>query len=103
MNILLIFPGFIIALIIVLYYEYKIRRTEPKNNVRLYVKVLEDNLLRLFIQKKNGNLELFAVTSSFTDFGLNPLDFYNMKAGEIREVFLNMEDQYEKQKSNKSH
>lgn len=92
MNILLIFPGFIIALIIVLYYECKIRQTEPKNNVRFYVKALEDNLPWLFIQKKNGNLELFAVTDSFTDFGLNPHDFYNMKAGEIREVFLNTED-----------
>lgn len=92
MNILLIFPGFIVALIIVLCYEFNIRRTEPKNNVRFYVKALEDNLPWLFIQKKNGNLELFAVTDSFTDFGLNPLDFYNMKAGEIREVFLNTKD-----------
>lgn len=92
MNILLIFPGFIVALIIVLCYEINIRRTEPKNNVRFYVKALEDNLPWLFIQKKNGTLELFAVTDSFTDFGLNPLDFYNMKAGEIREVFLNIKD-----------
>lgn len=92
MNILLIFPGFIVALIIVLCYELNIRRTEPKNNVRFYVKALEDNLPWLFIQKKNGSLELFAVTDSFTDFGLNPLDFYNMKAGEIKEVFLNTKD-----------
>lgn len=92
MNILLIFPGFIVALIIVFCYEINIRRTEPKNNVRFYVKALEDNLPWLFIQKKNGNLELFAVTDSFTDFGLNPLDFYNMKAGEIKEVFLNTKD-----------
>lgn len=92
MNILLIFPGFIVALIIVLCYEFNIRRTEPKNNVRFYVKASEDNLPWLFIQKKNGSLELFAVTDSFTDFGLNPLDFYNMKAGEIKEVFLNTKD-----------
>ena len=92
MNILLIFPDFIVALIIALCYELNIRRIEPKNNVRFYVKALEDNLPWLFIQKKNGNLELFAVTDSFTDFGLNPLDFYNMKAGEIREVFLNTKD-----------
>lgn len=88
MNILLIFPGFIVALIIVLCYELNIRRTEPKNNVRFYVKMVEDGTPWLFIQKRNGSLELFAVTDSFTDFGLNPLDFYNMKAGEIREVFL---------------
>lgn len=92
MNILLIFPGFIVALIIVLCYELNIRRTEPKNNVRFYVKMVEDGTPWLFIQKRNGSLELFAVTDSFTDFGLNPLDFYNMKAGEIKEVFLNTKD-----------
>ena len=37
MNILLIFPGFIVSLIIVLYYECKIRRAEPKNKVHFYV------------------------------------------------------------------
>ena len=31
MNILLVFPGFIVAFIILFYYERKIR--EPKNNV----------------------------------------------------------------------
>ena len=39
MNILLVFPGFIVAFIIVLCYEYKIRNlsAKPKNNVHFYV------------------------------------------------------------------
>ena len=37
MNILLVFPGFIVAFIIVFYYERKIRRTEPRNKVHFYV------------------------------------------------------------------
>lgn len=86
--IILSFIGFISVFLMALYCNLK----EPKNKVRFYVKALEDNLPWLFIQKKNGMLELFAVTDSFTDFGLNPLDFYNMKAGEIREVFLNIKD-----------
>ena len=48
MNILLIFPGFIIAFITVLYYEYKIRRAEPKNKVHFYV-----------VREKNGTLWLY--------------------------------------------
>ena len=35
MNILLIFSSFIIAFVVVLYYERKIR--EPKNNVHFYL------------------------------------------------------------------
>ena len=90
--IILLFTGFISVFLMALYCKIRKYLEEPKNNVRFYVKALEDNLPWLFIQKKNGNLELFAVTDSFTDFGLNPLDFYNMKAGEIKEVFLNTKD-----------
>lgn len=46
----------------------------------------------LFIQKKNGGLDYVARIDNFTDFGLNPLDFYNMKEDEVREVFLNIKD-----------
>ena len=50
MNILLIFPGFIIAFIIVLYYEYKIRqfRAESRNRAHFYV-----------ARDKNGELLLY--------------------------------------------
>ena len=86
--IILSFTGFISVFLMALYCNLK----EPKNKVRFYVKMVEDGMPWLFIQKRNGSLELFAVTDSFTDFGLNPLDFYNMKAGEIKEVFLNTKD-----------
>ena len=46
----------------------------------------------LFIQKRNGDLEFVACDTDFINFVLNPLDFYNMKAGEIKEVFLNTKD-----------
>ena len=62
---------------------------EPRNKVRFYVKAIEDNLPWLFIQKRTGTLQFIAVTDEFADFGLNPLDFYDMKQDEIREVFVN--------------
>ena len=65
---------------------------EPRNKVRFYVKAIEDNLPWLFIQKRTGTLQFIAVTDEFADFGLNPLDFYDMKQDEIREVFINLED-----------
>ena len=90
--IILLFTGFISVFLMGLYCKIRKYLEEPKNKVRFYVKMVEDGTPWLFIQKRNGSLELFAVTDSFTDFGLNPLDFYNMKAGEIKEVFLNTKD-----------
>ena len=51
MNILLIFLGFIIAFIIVLYYELKIRRTESMNKVHFYVARDKDGTLNLWFNK----------------------------------------------------
>ena len=65
---------------------------EPRNKVRFYVKADIDNIPWLYIQKKNGDLELVACDNGFKDFGLNPADFAAMKEGEIREVFINLED-----------
>ena len=65
---------------------------EPRNKVRFYVKADIDNIPWLYIQKKNGDLELVACNNGFKDFGLNPLDFADIKEGEIREVFINLED-----------
>ena len=65
---------------------------EPRNNVRFYVKAKEDNIPWLFLQRKTGTLEFIACTENFADFGLNPLDFLDMKKDMIIEVFLNMED-----------
>lgn len=53
MNILLIFPGFILAFIIVFCYEYKIRNLSAKfkNNVHFYVAKDKDGYLGLYIDE----------------------------------------------------
>ena len=65
---------------------------EPRNKVRFYVKADIDNIPWLYIQKRNGDLELVACDNGFKDFGLNPADFAAMKEGELREVYLDLED-----------
>ena len=64
---------------------------EPRNKVRFYVeRVISDNYV-LYIEGKN---RLYSIASArlFENFGLNPDDFADMKEGEIRYVFLNLED-----------
>ena len=105
MNILLVFPGFIIAFIIVFYYEHKIR--EPRNNVRFYVVCEEGRYHKnlglwlgrpiwdeyhKFWKSNNHTARQLGFEFNFRESGLNQNDFANMKEGEIREVFLNMED-----------
>ena len=68
---------------------YAAKQEEPVNRVRFYVKTIEDNVPWLFIQEKNGKLAAIVIRNGLADFGLNPLDFCNMKQGEIREVFIN--------------
>ena len=65
---------------------------EPRNKVRFFVKAIGYDIHWLYIQKNNGDLELIARDNGFKDFGLNPADFAAMKEGEIREVFINLED-----------
>ena len=105
MNILLIFPGFILAFIIVLYYERKIRNlsVKPKNKVHFYMARDDDGGLYLFMGKPiRGKTAFFSdidigcliLTSySFESFGLNRRDFNNLRwEDEPVEVFLNMEE-----------
>lgn len=49
MNILLIFPGFIVAFIVALYYEHKIKLAKQRNNVHFYVARHKDGSLWLYI------------------------------------------------------
>ena len=65
---------------------------DTRNKVRLFVEAIGYNIHWLYIQKRNGDLELVASNNGFKDFGLNPLDFADIKEGEIREVFINLED-----------
>ena len=63
---------------------------EPRNKVRFYIrKTTKGNILSL--RDKIG-LCIISMDIRFEDFGLNPDDFADMKVGEIREVFLNLED-----------
>ena len=65
---------------------------EPMNKVHFYVIAIENNMPWLYIQRSTGELDLITYTDNFTNYGLNPEDFDNMKEGEIREVFINLED-----------
>lgn len=104
MNILLIFPGFILAFIIVLCYELKIRRTEPKNKVHFYVARDKNGRLFLYIGKPVRSIDIFSLPIYmgytllrghyvFKYFGLNENDYANLTwEDEPVEVFLNLED-----------
>ena len=104
MNILLLFPGFIIAFIIAFYYEYKIRNlpTKPKNNVHFYVARDKNGSLWLYVGKpfrndinfsSHSEMYHFLYNDSFSYFGLNENDYINLKwEDEPVEVFLNLND-----------
>lgn len=104
MDILLIFPGFIIAFIIVFCYEYKIRqfRAESRNRVHFYVARDKSGCLYLHIGKPfrdnfefNNNLGMYYCLygDSFKYVGLNENDYANLTwEDEPVEVFINMED-----------
>ena len=106
MNILLVFPGFIIAFVIVLCYERKIRlfrtafRTASRNTVHFYVARDKDGGLWLYLSKPIRMKEQFVarcygktVGNYFSNYGLNINDYANLKwEDEPIEVFLNLED-----------
>ena len=104
MNILLIFPGFIVAFIIVLCYEYKIKNlsTKPKNNVHFYVARDKSGMLWLYMGKPfrdddmfydNLNKKTFILTQNLSRVDLKYEDYDNLTwKDEPVEVFLNMKD-----------
>ena len=105
MDLLLIFPGFILAFIIVLYYERKIKlfRTASRNRAHFYVARDKDKTLYLYLGKPVRDYDEFHGYSSigsipltyyhFNKFGLNKDDYANLKwEDEPLEVFVNMED-----------
>ena len=92
MNWIMLVIAFIlgaISMFMLVCISYAAKQEEPINRVRFYVKAVEDRGPWLFIQKKNGDFRVIAPQVLFRDYGLNPLDFRNMKKDEIREVFLN--------------
>ena len=102
MEILLIFPGFILAIIIVVMWKIKLKK--PRNNVHFYVaRDKTYNLLWLYLGKpirfkddawlpgKHGTV--IETESSFEILGLNKEDYNSIKwEDEPIEVFLNLED-----------
>lgn len=108
MNILLIFPGFIVAFIIILLYEHKIKlikarlicKEHNKNKVHTYVARDKDGSLWLYFNKPfRGDERFFGVINvpltqhKFNHLGLNKNDYANLKwEDEPLEVFINMED-----------
>ena len=74
---------------------------ESKNKVHFYVTKWENTPVLWFgkpqyngdeFESNNINIKIIAYKSNFTYFGLNFEDFADMKDGEIREVFINLED-----------
>ena len=102
MNIPLLFTGFIIAFVIVFYYERKIRRTEPRNKVHFYVTREKNGTLWLYMGKPIKKEHFYVICNygiiiasvdRFSGYGLDKNDYANLKwEDEPVEVFVNMED-----------
>lgn len=98
MDMLLTLTGFILAFIVALYYEHKIKLAKPRNNVHFYVARHKDGSLWLYIGKpyffKDAKICYATGNSSleFEDFGLNINDYDNLKwEDDPVEVFVNKE------------
>ena len=65
---------------------------EPRNKVHFYVKREYGNRFTLWVGKTISISYFVFADWFFKEFNLNPDDFADMKEGEIREVFLNLED-----------
>ena len=101
MEILLTLPGFILAIIIVVIYEIKLRK--PRNKVHFYVARDKNNMLFLFCNKPIRVIDFWSACERgysicseyyrFENLGLNINDYKDLKwEDEPIEVFLNMED-----------
>ena len=105
---LLLFLVFIVEFVVILSIERKIRSISAmiKNKVHFYVTCEVNShgfmVRTLWIGKphqtkdksffQNNNSRILAINHSMSFYHLNYSDFEDMKNGEIREVFLNMED-----------
>ena len=65
---------------------------EPRNNVRFFVQKSNNVRTLCLHNTKTKTHYKIAYGGFLKEFGLNPDDFADMKVGEIREVFLNLED-----------
>ena len=104
MSILLVLTGFILAFILIFYYEYRIKliKTKLRNRVHFYVARDQNESLWLYIGKPRlGTItyrptvkcEIIGGIFVFPVVGLDENDYANLKFGdEPVEVFLNMDD-----------
>ena len=97
MEILLILPGFILAIVIVVIYEIKLRK--PHNKVHFYVARDKNETLWLYLGKpirKENEFDAYnSVCGSryLEEVGLNIDNYKDLKwEDEPVEVFLNLED-----------
>ena len=66
------------------------KECKPRNKVRFFIKKIE-GVLYLNIRNKEHSY-LLCGNINFHEWDLNPTDFTDMKEGEIKEVFLNLEE-----------
>ena len=102
MNILAALPGFILAFILIFYYEYRIKliKNKPRNRIHFYVARDKNGDLWLYIGKPfRGDTgfytssKVFCLTHDISRFGLKYEDFDSLKwEDEPIEVFLNMKE-----------
>lgn len=101
MEILLIFLGFILAIIIVVIYEIKFRK--PQNKIHFYITRDKNGTLNLWLGKPRRdqyywfsaayNVVIIAVDEELNLYGLNTEDYNSLKwEDEPIEVFLNLND-----------
>ena len=102
MNMLLTLTGFILAFIVALYYQHKIKLAEARNKVHFYVARDKSGYLYLHIGKpfrdrlefsNNSKIYYRLYGDGFKCFGLNENDYANLKwEDDPVEVFVNMEE-----------
>ena len=68
------------------------KQEEPVNRVHFYVKRERRNRFTLWVGKTISSSYFVFADRFFKYFNLNPDDFADMKVGEIREVYINLED-----------
>lgn len=67
------------------------KNKKPRNKVRFFIR--RDLIgFSLFIECKNGSRMYICSGNLSESFGLNLNDFSDMKGGENREVYINLED-----------
>ena len=85
--------GFIIGAMMMLFAMAMaaMAKDRKSDKVRFFVKMY-DVYPELRIVGKSNTKYLITSCNGLEDFGLNPKDFADMKDGEIREVYINLED-----------